>query len=96
MEPEIGMGVTEYQFTDSRALTIVEIISPKKLIIQRDIAKRTDQNGMSEDQRWEFSPDINGEKIIITKRKDDKWYRLGDNTNHFVLGERREYFDFSF
>ena len=60
--PEIGMGATEYMYSDRHAYSVAsyhpnwrnkgfEIVG-----LKRDHAKRVDGNGMSESQTWEFTP----------------------------------------
>lgn len=93
--PEVGMGATILSFSDRHAATVVEILTPKKVVIQRDNAKRTDSNGMSESQDYEFTPDPNGAKIIITLRKNGRWLEQKGSTV-VNLGRRSAYHDFSF
>ena len=96
--PEVGMGATEIMWTDRRAYTIVEVRNPKTIVVQEDNAKRTDNNGMSESQRYEFTPNLEGEKIVVTLRKNGKWIRRGESQNgrSFVVGYRTAYHDYSF
>lgn len=57
--PEIGMGATILSWTDRHAATIrsVEQYRGKLLVsVTRDRAIRTDSNGLSECQRYEYEP----------------------------------------
>ena len=64
--PTVGMGCTELMWTDRHAYTIVWVSKTGKTIrVQRDIATRTDKNGMSECQDYEFSPDTNAELVTV-------------------------------
>lgn len=96
-KPEVGMGVTYGCWTDRMAGTIVEVSkSGKTITVQADTATRTDKNGMSECQEYEYTPNPNGEKMVfrITSKKGNKAWRSGCYTAG--LGGRRSYHDFSF
>lgn len=93
--PEVGMGATMLGYSDRHAATVVEVLSPKKIAIQQDTAKRTDKNGMSESQEYEYSPNPNGSRITVTLRKDGRW-RIEKDTMVVSIGHRDEYYDFSF
>jgi hypothetical protein len=60
--PTVGMGATEYMWSDRHAYSICEYFPNWKnkgfeiVGLQRDHAKRTDNNGMSDSQSWEFTP----------------------------------------
>jgi len=100
-EPHIGLGVTEYMFSDRRAYTIVDMSKSKKtLTIQRDIAKRVDNNGMSDMQEYEYTPDPNGPTRIITLRKDGRYRDKGSQSTPgstiYSIGYRMAYHDYSF
>lgn len=95
---EVGTGVTYCVGTDRYPYTVVEVKSPRKLIVQRDSWRRTDSNGLSEDQDYEFTPDPDGERRVITLRKNGRWYEVGAHASScpFTVGHRRAYFDPSF
>jgi hypothetical protein len=98
-EPVIGDGVTELCYTDRRAYTIIQIISNREIIIQKDKTRRLDPNGMSDCQHYEYSEDKTGETVAITKRNDNKWYVKTipmRYSNRFIIGIRDKYHDFSF
>ena len=97
--PVVGMGCTILGWSDRHAATIVEVSKNRKTIaIQKDIAVRTDKNGMSEMQSYDFTPNPNATKEIYTLRKNGRWIRKGDSIkgNHLKIGARQEYYDFSF
>jgi len=94
--PEAGMGATNVCYSDREAYTIVEVLTPRKIIVQRDKATRTDSNGMSEMQKYNFESDPNAPKVVVTKRKDGRWLRQKTDHDVFVIGSRQEYYDFSF
>jgi hypothetical protein len=95
-KPEVGMGVTFMMYSDRHAGTIVEVLSPKKIMVQFDKAVRTDSNGFSENQSYKFEPQPTSAKILVTLRKDGRWHEGTklDGTV-VVLGRREEHYDFS-
>lgn len=95
-KPEIGMGVTILHYTDRSAATIVGISKGgKRIILQSDIATRVDNNGMSESQKYEYSPNTGGKKFQASLRKDGQW-RLSNDGRKVNLGLREAYHDYSF
>lgn len=93
---EVGDGVTVNLYSDSHAGTIVRR-TKNTLHIQRDLAIRTDNNGMSDCQEYRYERDPNGsiykanwsEKFgcfIFGGFKDGKSISVG----------RHEYYDFCF
>lgn len=94
--PELGMGATLVRWTDRHAGTVV-YVSPSghKISVQRDKATRTDTNGMSDAQTYEFEADPNGAVETYTRRKDGT-YRQAGGTSRCLLGSRSHYHDFSF
>jgi hypothetical protein len=90
--PGVGMGATILCWTDRHAGTIVKI-TPTQIHVQRDSAKRTDKNGMSEAQTYEYTADPSG--LIEIFRNTKKGYR---NTagNGLLIGTRRAYHDYPF
>ncbi len=101
--PEIGMPATIIYWSDREPATIVAV-APKKVWIVIDESKRTDSNGISEDQTYEYAskPRFNhkGEDmaILYTLRQNGRYVRKGDNMkgNSIVIGRRRKYVDPSF
>lgn len=94
--PTIGMGVTIQYHSDREAGTIIQVTqNGRRIVIQEDSATRTDSNGMSESQTYEFSPNPEGTTHIATLRKDGT-YRLQGSKERVYLGTRDKYYDFSF
>ena len=101
----VGDGVTLNYYSDEEPATVIEIEPKGKWIkVQRDTAVRTDNNGMSDCQSYEFSRDENGriQTFYKTRRKD---FTLFTDTGKFTynnygiylsLKVRRKYFDYSF
>lgn len=97
--PEIGMGVTQLCFTDRHPYTIIDVISPREILVQSDSAIRVDNNGMSDSQNWEFQPNPRGLKYILTLRKNGSWKCKGaslKSSESWMIGKRSKYHDFSF
>jgi hypothetical protein len=97
-EPEIGMGVTLLRWTDRDPGTIVDIVRFKsgpragkvRLIrVRQDTATRTDSNGQSECQTYEFVSNPNGRE---SSHYADKHGRF----KHLLVGHRDCYYDYSF
>lgn len=97
--PEVGMGATILGWTDRHACTIVEVSASKRSVkIQRDIATRTDDNGMSDSQSYSYEPDTEARVQEFTLRKNGAYVEKGASIreSRLRLGERDEYYDFSF
>ena len=98
-EPEVGMGATELCYSDRHACTIIEVISPTRIVVQEDKATRTDNNGMSDAQEYAYEPNPNGRRTEVTRRKNGRWIAKGESLKEgtaFALGHRDEHYDFSF
>lgn len=98
--PEVGMGVTFCMWSDRKAHTIIKVIpfksgarkgQARQIVIQRDKATRTNTDGyyMSENQQYEYAPDLYGQTMVFTAGKDGRFKNL-------LIGHRDEYYDFSF
>jgi hypothetical protein len=91
--PKVGMGATILDYTDRTPATIIRVSdSAKTFWIQQDNAKRIDNNGMSEDQVYIYSPNLNAniQCVRLTKKG---WQSNGQKV---VIGIRRAYYDYSF
>lgn len=93
--PEVGMGATIVCWTDRMAATVTHVsASGKSAVIQVDTSKRADENGMSDSQQYNFTPNPNGELIPIRLHKDGRYHRTGGGV--VTLGHRSTYHDYSF
>ena len=102
-EPKVGMGATEYCYSDRHAYTVVEVLASNRIVVQRDRAIRADKNGMSDSQkyRYELDPKAPREVLIFKKTKKvphGRWVRKSEGIKGlaFVIGYRDEHYDFSF
>jgi hypothetical protein len=64
-----------------------------KVTVREDTATRTDGNGMSDQQQYEYTPNPDGELHIFHRDAEGKYRGRG---KVLVLGTRRTYHDFSF
>lgn len=93
---EIGMGASIQIGSDSHAATVIDIShNDTRIVLQEDESIRTDKNGWSESQTYEYKRDPNGELYYATLRADNTW-RLKGTQSIVRLGSRRRYYDFSF
>lgn len=93
--PKVGDGATLQIGSDSYPCTIIRISpSGKTLSLQRDSYRRTDSNGQSESQEYEFGRNPNGE--IFQARFSSKRERWESKGRPVSLNGRRAYFDPSF
>lgn len=98
----IGDGVTAHVGSDRYPYTIIQVVHHGKVIIQEDSFRRVDQNGLSEMQSYEFSPNPHGRIVTITLRSDRKgnvyWRQAKHkkNSTPFTITGRSAYLDPSF
>ena len=93
-EPVVGMGATLLMWTDREPYTIVKV-TPMQVHAQRDTAIRTDSNGMSECQSYNFESNPTAAVEIFRKRKGGGYHKAGSNAQ-LRIGERDKYHDYSF
>lgn len=92
--PEIGMGATILKWSDRHAATIVEM-KGKRVTVQEDTATRTDTNGMSEMQSYDYTPNPEGYKRTFSLRKNGQYKEVKGGAV-LMIGHRAEYHDYSF
>jgi hypothetical protein len=101
ISPEVGMGVTILSWSDRHPGTIVKVYPDGSFDVQEDNYKRIDDNGMSETQEYEYTP--NPEAYVRhfgpVKRGKDKG-AIRENCKKggqaIRIGRRERYYDFSF
>lgn len=93
--PFVGQPATKLVGSDRYPFTVIEVKSPRRVVVQADRFRRVDQNGFSESQVYEMERDAEGQKFDISLRKDTYWHEVGysTNTSCFVLGYRSAYQD---
>ncbi len=93
--PEPGTPATVRYAVDCHAATVIS--SSETIIrVQCDTATRTDSNGLSETQVYEYKRNPNGTVYTFTRRRDGAFREKGCKKGHGVgltLGVRREYRD---
>lgn len=90
--PKVGMGATITGWSDRHAATIVKV-TPSQVHVQRDVARRIDDAGMAESQQYVYSP--NPQAVVEVFRLTKRGYR-SKGGNGLWIGNRDEYYDFSF
>ena len=98
-KPVVGQGGTHQVGTDAYPYTIIEVSESGKTIkAQRDEYIRTDSNGQSELQTYEYSPDLEGVINTFTLRKSGNYHEKGQSRHYhpFFPGHRRFFRDPSF
>lgn len=106
--PEVGMGVTTLQWSDRDAGTINKVFTIGKyqaISFTIDDATRTDKNGMSDAQKYEYTPRPDGAEYTYRFR-NDRWeqVRFSQETNRWKkvngpglrIGIRDKFYDYSF
>jgi hypothetical protein len=99
--PSVGMGATVALYSDRWAVTIIEVgywkSGPRAntirfVRVQRDEARRTDKNGMSDHQQYTYERNPNGQTMRFALK--DGIFR--NPSGVLVVGSRSEYYDYSF
>jgi hypothetical protein len=94
--PTIGAGCTVCFYTDRHAATIIDVSATGyKVTVREDKATRTDTNGMSECQNYEYAPDPEGAVHVFFRNKTGA-YGSRKGGKRLALGDRRAYHDYSF
>lgn len=108
--PQVGDGATILSYSDRDAGTVIEVIKkgimPVIVVVQEDNAVRTDKNGQSESQTYEFSRNPNGRirhfrqakngtwDEVIVNPETNRWKKNGSTNVKF--GVRESYYDPTF
>lgn len=107
--PVVGDAATVGFWSDRIAATVVDIFTYRGKVmvtVQEDNAVRTDKNGMSDCQEYEYSRNPNGSKYTF-KLKGTKWVAVGQNydgkgwsegfgSGNLSIGRRNKHYDYSF
>ena len=94
-KPEVGMGVTEYFYSDRHAWEVVEVKDDRHITVRRMKYKCLDYFA----GEWECYPDENGRTAELFLTKKGQWrerYGRSLGTNIFGIGHAEEYEDPSF
>lgn len=93
---QVGDGISLSPYTDWNAFTVIERRETPKgfvLTIQEDEAIRTDHNGMSDSQSYEFRRDPNGRIWTVKWNSRSRWFSAD---GYKVALGRHCYYDYSF
>ena len=99
MKPEVGMGVTEYYYTDREPWEIVAVRDERHITVRKLDYKRIDNNGMSDCQEYEYYSNPNNVTVELFFTKQGVWReRIGRSLgcNKFGVGTASKYYDYSF
>lgn len=94
--PVVGMGATMMVGTDRYPYTVVDVLTPKKIVVQEDHAVLVAGSAMSESQEYEYAPNPNARRITLRKRADGLWGNAGEASGPVQVGHRRAYSDPTF
>ena len=73
---KVGDGVTEYSWSDRHPYEVTKVIDDNHFFIRPMKWKRTDSNGMSECQDYEYFSDLEAKEIEIVRKYNKKYYRV--------------------
>lgn len=95
--PEVGMGATEILWSDRRAKTVVEVLTPNKIVVRENCTECIDYYKSDYKILDELS---NMPSETFTRRKSGRWVEMGQPDKYgsvfLVLGHRAHYIDPSF
>ncbi len=91
--PFVGMAATIGIGSDSYPATVIEVKTPRKIILQYDVAMDRACNVHTPDQKYTYFPDPLGEIAVFSLRKDGKWRKQNGYGYYLVLGKRVKYRD---
>lgn len=98
-KPEVGMGATEMLWSDREPYEVIKVKDDRHITVRRLDARRTDNNGLSEIQEYEYTSNPDNSEVNLFLTKQGKWKEkigrsLGCNT--FVIGYAEKYRDPTF
>lgn len=97
-ELKVGLGATMNLWSDRRAMTIVKVITPRKIVVQENETKCIDY--YAGDYEILDSLSENKHQHTFTLRKNGRWVEQGQANNYgsvtLTVGFRRHYIDPSF
>ncbi len=93
-EVNVGDPATIFLYTDRYAATVIRV-TPKMVVVQEDTATRTDNNGMSDCQDYDYTPNSKG--TIHKFRLNNRGVLKNTATGfRLAIGFRDHYYDFDF
>lgn len=98
LEVKVGDGATICFYSDRKAVTVIEI-GKNYVKVQADESIRTDNNGMSDCQEYEYRRNENGAVYEFKKTRKGIYTDNGRSKDYgcrLVFGFRRSYYDYTF
>ncbi len=95
----VGMGATYCIGSDCYPYTVVEVISQKKIVVTGDEYKPAVGFEYYGNQIYDYTPQPNGHRKVLTLRKNGRWIPQGSpmkGSCGFAIGSKRAYRDPSF
>ena len=93
-------GAREYCYTDRHAYEIIEVKDERHITVRAYDCRRTDNNGMSECQDYEYVSNPDGAICHLFLTQKGVWReRYGNRKlgcNRWGIGHAEEYYDYSF
>lgn len=95
--PEVGMPATAIYFSDRRAKTVTEVVTPNKVIVRENEVECLDYYAGN----YKILDELcNMPELTFTRRKSGRWVEMGQPDKYgsvmLVLGYRSHYIDPSF
>ena len=95
--PEVGMGATAFYFSDRRAKTVTQVLTPNRITVRENCTECIDYYSGSYKILDELS---NMPEITFSRRKSGNWVEIGqpdrNGSVYLVLGYRAHFIDPSF
>lgn len=82
--PEVGMGATKLWYSDRTPFTVIEVKSPKRIVVQMDKVRKE-----------VIERDENGSIYELSLRKNNRWVEVGQRkeAEFYMLNTRYAYTD---
>lgn len=99
MLPFVGMPATIAVGSDRYPATVVEVKTPRKIVIQEDDSMDRANNLYTEDQKYTYFENPLGNKKVYSFRKNGYWVEEGSASHNgrvLFLGTRSKYRDPSY
>lgn len=98
---KVGDGATMCVGSDRYAGTIISVKPGRGRVrtvveFQHDNVRRIDNNGMSDSQEWECTPNPQGAIEVFSERRDGMFREVGSSKGRYLRPGRSHFYDFSF
>ena len=91
----VGTGATELMWSDRNPYTVVEVLSPTRIVVKADDYKVISGSGHDGSAQYEYTARPDATPVILTLRKNGRWYPIGESIKgtSYAIGTRRRYYD---